>query len=394
MTARPDHPVLDADCHIVLPDSDVWWRDSLPEKYAPWMPRYEDGVLVAEGRIIETPSPTFHGRPTQAAWFGSTQGATYTPGSWALDDPAVVEVLSALKRGGLDPRDRIAAMDHEGIDKAFVFPSKVLGLLPALRSAAFAAALAAAYNDYAVSYCAAAPERLVPVAVLPQHDVVLAVEELRRVRAKGVRAVILRPNTVAGTNVDDEVYDLLWEECERHGTAVAFHEGFGVAKIPRIGTERTHDMMQGHLVSHTFEHMTAVMLLITGGVLERFPGLRFAFMESGGGWAPFWLHRMDDHVLQFAKDRPPLPEAPSTYFKRQCYLGVEPEDPMLPMLIDHGLEDNLLFASDFPHFDATFPGAVTGLTDRKDVGEEQKRKILYENARRFYGAAAEDPAVP
>ncbi len=388
MTAHPDHPVLDADSHIVLPDSDIWWRESLPEKYARWMPRYDNDVLTAEGRVIEEPSATFHGRPTQAAWFGNTQGATYTPGSWALEDPAVVEVLGALKRGGLDPLDRIAAMDHEGIDTAYVFPSKVLGLLPALRSSAFAHEIAKAYNDWAVSYCAAAPDRLVPVALLPQHDAVLAVEESERVRAKGVHAVTLRPNTIAGTNIDDPAYDLLWEDCERHGTAVAFHEGFGVAKIPRIGTERTHDTMQGHLVSHTFEHMMAVMLLITGGVLERFPGLRFAFMESGAGWAPFWLHRMDDHVEQFAKDRPRLPERPSTYFRRQCFLGIEPEDPLLPMLIDHGLEDNLLFSSDFPHFDATFPGAVTGLTDRKDIREAQKRKILHENAGRFYGRGA------
>jgi predicted TIM-barrel fold metal-dependent hydrolase len=133
--------------------------------------------------------------------------------------------------------------------------------------------------------------------------------------------------------------------------------------------------------------MMAVMLLITGGVMERFPALSFAFMESGGGWAPFWLNRMDDHAEQFAKDHPPLPEKPSTYFRRQCFLGIEAEDPLLPMLIDQGLEDNLLFASDFPHFDAKFPGAVTGLTDREDIGEAVKRKILSDNARRLNGIA-------
>lgn len=385
MATLRDYPVIDADSHIVLPDSDDWWLGSITEKYAEWMPRYEDNVLTAEGRVIEGPSLTFHGKPTQAAWFGSSQGATYTPGSWALEDPAAVGVLEALRRGGLDPEMRTAAMNLEGIDVAFVFPSKVLGLLPALHSSAFAAEVARAYNDWAIGYCAAAPERLTPVAALPQQDPVLMVEEARRVRAAGVRTIILRPNTVAGINVDDPRYDALWRFCQDSGMAVTFHEGFGVAKIPRIGTERTHDTMQGHLVSHVFEHMMAVMLLVTGGVMERFPTLQFAFMESGAGWAPFWLHRMDTHMEQFTKDRPPLPEKPSTYFRRQCFLGVEADDPMLPMLVEHGLEDNLVFASDFPHFDATFPGAVTTLAERTDISETAKRKMLSDNSRRLYG---------
>ncbi len=386
MAGRSDAVVVDADSHIVLPDDDSWWRGRISERYEAWMPRYEDDVLTAEGRIIQRPSATFHGQPTQAAWFGKTQGATYTPGSWAMDDPAAVEVLEALRRGGLDPKDRLAAMDHEGIDLAYIFPSKVLGLMPALRSSSFAVEVARAYNDWAHAYCAAEPFRLKPVAVVPQQDLVLAVEEAERVHALGFSTIMLRPNTVADMNVDDAAYDALWATCQNRGMAVAFHEGFGVAKIPRIGTERTRNTMQGHMVSHVFEHMTAVMLLITGGVMERFPGVRFAFMESGASWAPFWLNRMDDHADQFPKDGGGLPEKPSTYFKRQCFLGVEASDPLLPVLVDNGLEDTLLFCSDFPHFDAHFPGAVEELTDRGDVADAVKRKMLSENALRLYGS--------
>ncbi|MGH3669133.1 MAG: amidohydrolase family protein [Pseudonocardiaceae bacterium] len=384
MTPKNDSTIVDADSHIVLPDSDSWWRSTLPAKYATWMPRYEDGQLKAEGRVIEPPSATFHGHPTQAAWFGETQGATYTPGSWMMEDPAAVEVLDALRRGGLDPKDRLAAMDREGIDRSYIFPSKVLGLLPALRSSAFAREVAKAYNDWAIAYCAEDDDRLNAVATVPQHDTVLAVEEAQRVYDKGIRTITLRPNTVAGTNIDDPNYDMLWTYCEQQKIAVVFHEGYGVAKIPRIGTERTHDTMQGHLVSHPFEHMMAVLLLITGGVMERFPALNFAFMESGSTWIPFWLNRMDDHVEQFAKDRQRLPEKPSTYFKRQCFLGTESEDPLLPHLIEHGLEDTLLFCSDFPHFDAHFPGAVSSLTDRTDISESVKRKMLSDNACRLF----------
>lgn len=380
-----EFPVIDADSHIVLPDDDSWWRGRIQERYAAWMPTYEDDVLMAEGRVIQGPSATFHGQPTQAAWFGKTQGATYTPGSWAMHDPAAVEVLEALRRGGLDPKDRLAAMDHEGIDMAYIFPSKVLGLLPALRSSAFSLEVAKAYNDWAIAYCAEEPDRLKAVAVVPQQDMVLAAGEAERMYTEGVRTIMLRPNTVADMNVDDPAYDALWAVCQGRGLSVAVHEGFGVAKIPRIGTERTRNTMQGHMVSHPFEHMTAVLLLITGGVMERFPGVHFAFMESGATWAPFWLNRMDDHAEQFARDALALPENPSTYFHRQCFLGVDAGDPLLPILVEHGLEETLLFCSDFPHFDARFPGAVSCLTDRADIGETVKRKVLCDNASRFYG---------
>lgn len=354
------------------------------------MPTYEDDVLHAENRVIQPPSATFHGQPTQAAWFGKTQGATYTPGSWASEDPAAIEVLEALRRGGLDPNDRLAAMDREGIEIAYVFPSKVLGLLPALRSSSFAIEVARAYNDWANDYCSAATDRLKPVAVVPQQDLVLAVAEAERVHAAGFKAIMLRPNTVADMNVDDPAYDALWATCERRGLAVTFHEGFGVAKIPRIGTERIRNTMQGHMVSHVFEHMMAVLLLITGGVMERFPGVRFAFMESGATWAAFWMNRMDDHAEQFSKDVLNLPQKPSTYFKRQCFLGVDAGDPLLTVLIDNGFEDTLLFCSDFPHFDAHFPGAVAELTDRRDVSDDVKRKMLSENAQRLYGTGASE----
>lgn len=391
---RVSFQVIDADSHIVLPNDDSWWRETMPKKYADWMPGYENSQLHAEGRIIEQPSATFHGQPTAAAWFGKTQGATYTPGSWQKDDPAAITVLEALKKGGLNPADRLTAMDSEGIDITYIFPSKVLGLLPALRSSAFAVEVARSYNNWIADYCADSEGRLNPIAILPQQDLILAVEEAERVRNKGFSAVMLRPNTVGGLNVDHPNYERLWSVCQEAGIAVMFHEGYGVANIPRIGVERIHNTMQGHMISHPFEHMMAVLLLITGGVMERFPRLRFGFMESGASWAPFWFNRMDGHAEFFAKDHALLPEKPSTYFKRQCFLGVDADDPLLPTLIDAGFEDTLLFASDFPHFDAPFPGAVDLMIDRIDITDSVKRKILYENGARLYGIPANAPRIP
>ena len=384
MKERLSHPVIDSDSHIVLPNDDSWWRETLPKKYVDWMPHYEDSALYAEGRVIEQPTPTIHGKPTAAGWFGDTQGATYTPGSWKMVDPTVLSVVSSLQRGGLDPSDRLAVMNDERIDYTYIFPSKILGLLPALRSSAFALAVARSYNDWAIEYCSKDSSRLRPVASIPQQDLVLALEETKRVKALGVDAIMLRPNTVGGLNLDHPNYNMLWKFCEDSEVTILIHEGYGVANIPRIGVERVHNTMQGHMISHPFEHMMALMLLITAGTMERFPELHFAFMESGASWAPFWLQRMDDHAQTFSKDHSLLPSLPSIYFKRQCFLGIDVSDPLLPTVIDFGLEDTLLFASDFPHFDAPFPGAVDLLLDRADLSDEIKRKILYENASRLF----------
>jgi predicted TIM-barrel fold metal-dependent hydrolase len=382
--------VVDCDQHAVLPGDD-WWTPRLPERYSSWMPVYRvdergERKLFVEGRVIEQPTPTLFGKPLADGFFGATEGATLTPGSWREEKPEAISPADALRRGGVDAPVRLEVMDREGIEQAFIFPSKILGLMPALTSSSFALAVARAYNDWMFDYCSAAPDRLRPIAVVPQQDLVLACEEAERAHARGVCCIHLRPNTVAGMNLSHPAYDRLWSTCERLGLAAMIHEGYGLAKIPRVGVERVRTTLQGHAVSHPFEHMMACLLLITDGVFERFPRLHVAFMESGAGWAPFWLHRLDEHAEVFKSDHTPrLPEKPSTYFKRQCFIGVEPGEPFLRHLLDFGLEDTLLFTTDFPHFDAAYPGGVQKLRDRTDVSERQKELMLWRNAARLFG---------
>ena len=272
-------------------------------------------------------------------------------------------------------------MDEDRIDAAYLYPSQVLSIMPVLNSASFALALERAYNDWLLDYCAADPQRLRPVALVPQQDLILAVEEMERMVDKGVRAVMLRPNPILGVNIDHPNYERLWAAAEEMGVAIGIHEGFGTT--PAAGVDRCHTFMQGHIVSHPFEHMLACLLLITGGVLERYPRLRVGFMESGAGWAPFWLNRMDEH-WEKPEHGTSTPERPSFYFKRQCFVGIEPDDHLMKQMVDFGLEDCLIYSSDFPHYDAIFPGSVNALLERDDLTAEQQRKILRDNALRMY----------
>ena len=156
--------------------------------------------------------------------------------------------------------------------------------------------------------------------------------------------------------------------------------------MPRLGQERTHNWYQLHAFEHPAEHMMASMLMITGGVMHRYPKLRVGFMESGAGWAGFWLHHLDEHHEKLIQMYPELaPESATYYFQRQCFLGVEPDYEQVPHLIECGLEDCLVFSSDFPHFDAIWPGSVAAMANRKDMTDGQKRKALRDNALRMYG---------
>lgn len=385
-----DFEVVDGDGHTILP-SDEWWKPYLPQRYWDWAPRNVrtasgGSELFAEGRFYTNPLPLPGGATMSGAGGGAgVSSSLMIPGAWRLADLTAVPIEEARRRGGASPEDRLRAMDEDGVAIAYMYPSELLSLPYALKSAAFAAALVQAYNDWLAEYCARDPNRLRGVALVPQQDLILASEEMERAREKGFRAIMLRPNPVAGQNLDHPNYDRLWAAAQDLDIAIGVHEGFGV-DLPRLGVDRCSNWLQAHAAEHPFEHMSATMLLITSGVLQRFPRLRVGFLENGAGWAGFWLHHLDEHYEKWARFYPGLAELPSVYFKRQCFLGVEPDYALIPHLIDCGLADTLVFSTDFPHFDAIFPGSVAALAGRKDISAEHKRKALRDNALRLYGA--------
>jgi uncharacterized protein len=119
-------------------------------------------------------------------------------------------------------------------------------------------------------------------------------------------------------------------------------------------------------------------------VLERFPRLKVAFLESGCAWLPFWLHRMDEHWEKRAHEVPWLRMKPSEYFRRQCMISCDPDEATIPAVVHYIGEDYVCWASDYPHWDAIFPGAVAELRKHlSGLSEAAQQKILGDNARRF-----------
>jgi predicted TIM-barrel fold metal-dependent hydrolase len=383
--------VIDGDGHIIFPSED-WWKPYTPKKYWDWMPHdvtEPDGKtqLYFEGKPAPSRLPSGYNRMS-----GDSGAVGLVPGGFKkFDTLNAVTLAEARRMGGANPKDRLTAMDEDKVDIAYLYPSQILSVVPALSSSAFALAMCQAYNDWLYDFCSADLKRLRPVALVPQQDTVLAVEEMERARKRGFSSVMLRPNPINGMNIDHPSYDRIWAAAQDLNMAIGIHEGWGM-NIPEAGVDRCHTMLQGHIVCHPFEHMLACLLMITGGIMERFPKMRVGFMESGAGWAPYWLIRMDEHFEKLAHQpslhTPKLKERPSETFKRQCYLGVEPDDEMIPYMIERGLEDTLIFSSDFPHFDAIFPGSVDAMAKRQDMSDQAKRKALHDNSVRFYDEAA------
>jgi predicted TIM-barrel fold metal-dependent hydrolase len=147
--------------------------------------------------------------------------------------------------------------------------------------------------------------------------------------------------------------------------------------------ERFHNLFFGHLLIHPIEQQLGSLAMICGGVLERFPRLRTVFLEAGGGWITYWLERMDRDYHQLGFLVPELKRKPSEYFARQCWICFEPDEKTMGMAAQLVGEDQIIWASDYPHFDAE-KDCVATITGRTDLSETAKRKILGENAARLY----------
>jgi predicted TIM-barrel fold metal-dependent hydrolase len=358
--------VVDADGHVVEPIS-AW--EGLPEEHRPRITRDERGyehVVVGEEEVLVAPL-----------------GTLATPGQ-RFDDQSRFRSLEEALPGGSDPKARLCDMDSEGIDAAVLYPS--IGLyFWALEDPVAAVAIARAYNDWLASYCDAAPERLFGAAMLPVQDPRAAVAELERAKTDlGFVSAFFRPNPCMGRSISDVAYEPIWDKAEELDIPIGIHEGSSVI-VPTLASDRPFNPMILHAVSHSFEEMLACAELIAFGVLERHPLLRIGFLESSGGWAPFWTERLDEQAESFGGFCPEMKLKPSEYFARQCWISFEVDESTLPVLAPFIGESHIIWGSDYPHHDATFPGALDALKKTiAPMSEEAQNLVLGQNAIDFY----------
>ena len=139
-----------------------------------------------------------------------------------------------------------------------------------------------------------------------------------------------------------------------------------------------------HAAHFVVEQQLALTTFVAYGILERHPRLRVAFLETGAVWAMAYVHRLDEHLEAFGFDRGGLTMKPSEYFRRQCFVSVEGVEPGLDTMVAL-YPESIVFASDYPHADGTFPGSTKELLETNTLDGEAVRRVMRDNALRLYG---------
>ncbi len=354
--------VVDADAHVN--EDPLAWTD-LAARHPGWL-----GAGRSAGR-----------------WVAEIEGKLYPrqdgPGCGVPIDASTNPRCAAGAGGderGLDVR--LADMDAEGIDVQVLYGGLVIGVT-GYDDAGFALDVCEAYDDWLLSkVCAHAPARLKGVAVVPLQDVDRAIGEA--VRAKDLGAVgVTIPPLVGSRNLDDAALLPFFEACAGLDLAVAVHSAPGM-NLPMPGADRFTNYAQVHAVSFPVDQMVALTALTLGGVLDRFPALRVAFLESGVGWVPYFVHRLHEHHEKLPHLLPAGAADPRAILERgQCYFSFEAEESLLGVYIEHLGDDSLVYASDYPHWDSDFPGTVEQVR-AAGLPDSSLAKALGDNARRLY----------
>lgn len=282
------------------------------------------------------------------------------------------------QRGGYDMDYRIQDNAREGIDVQLIFPTAIE--IPSQNPGPLGAAVTRAYNDWAHKLVAGYRESLLPVAMMPAGCPEEMPNELQRcINQLGFKAAHLVSYTKDRT-IDDPIFYPFYEAAQELDIPLFCHP----STLGDRGTliNRASHFFPMHILGRPLNSVAALVALVLSGVFEKFPKLKVVFFECTAEFFIFWMHRMDDdyEILKDHGMAPHLEMLPSDYVRRNCYITCEADEKMLSVALAEVGESHVLMATDYPHFDSTFPNTVKRILERPDISKRQKTLILEENA--------------
>lgn len=276
-------------------------------------------------------------------------------------------------------------LDRYGIDRGILIPSGALAASTWPDPDA-AAAHCRASNDYFLKHWVEPHERYYGSISISTRDIDGAVREVERL-AGAPRLVQVAIGSAQPMPLGERYFHPLYEACARHNLPIAIHpgsEGAGVASGPTAAGWVSRYLAWHTCLAQNFQaHLVS---LITEGVFERFPKLRFVLVEGGVAWLPPLLWRFDKNWKALRSETPWVKRPPSEYLAGHVRLTTQPiEEPakhehlkQLFGMLD--FEHLLFFASDFPHWDGDTPDFAL-----RGFDETFKQRVLAGNACEFYG---------
>ena len=366
----PEYRVISSDSHIVEPED--LWEDRIDRRFKDRAPRL----------LHEADADQWVCDGLRFGEIGTNQQA-----GLRFETPEKLDVKGSMETvplGGLDPHEHVKDMDLDGVAGGVLYPSQALTLyrVPAtdILSAAFRA-----YNDYLAEFCAPYPDRLKGIAMINIDDVADGVEELERAASLGLTGAMISIKPILPYN--HPAYEQFWAAAQDLEMPLSLHTGTtrwrhgegtsGVAgNDDDIFPNQEHDTRQ------------CIYRMIFAGVFERYPRLKVGAIEFEVSWAPYFMNRLDDyyqaravgvHGFRFKGDT-----LPSDIFRSNIFIGFQEEDLGIQLRHHIGVE-NLLWGSDYPHAESTFPKSRE-ILERifEGIPEDEKAKIAGENTAKMY----------
>lgn len=368
--AKNGFKVMDSDMHVYDP----------PDLYLKYMdPKWGDRIPRGEW-------PKGHGRVE----FRLGDGTALRPRTERIEqgEKKLADRHVEGPRRGYDPVSQVMAMDQEGLDVAVLFRTSPLYADDSFEPE-YALALCQAWNNWIADFCKQDRLRLKPSAVIPMHDVGLAVKETRRVvQDLGAAGLSIGPEPVLGRQIHDEYFYPLWAQAQELDVPICFHPPAspGSVQASQRFVGHPNEKILVNAFRNPVEQMFAVGSICGGGVLEKFPHLKVAFLEGNCSWLTWALYRLDERFeLAGELSDVALKCKPSDYFKRQCFISVDVDEALVTDVINTLGDENLVISTDYPHIDSKWPHATDSFLSIKGVSERSQRKILWDNCVRLYG---------
>jgi predicted TIM-barrel fold metal-dependent hydrolase len=363
-----DFPILSADSHFTEP-GDLWLRTIDPEfrARAPHVVRQEESdVLVCDG------APMFP--------VGVLHGVRYKGGDVPLQGR-----YEDIPASSYEPEARLRDLAVDGVSAEVLYPTIAMRFFT-IEDPAFGAACVRAYNSFAADFCAYDPDRFKAIGVILLDDMDAAVAELHRCKDLGLVGAMIAVHPDGALPYHDARYDPFWATADALQLPVSLH----------VSTERRVDEAAPRTAVQTFFGYQVVQHIIVGmifaGTFDKYPGLQVVSVENDAGWAAHLVERMD-YVQAKARARNLLKDQfnqqiPSHYWRNNVYYTFM-RDRTAVLARDVIGVDRLMWSSDFPHGDSTWPDSQKVIDEELgDIPVADQRRILYENAATLYGFPA------
>ncbi len=363
-------PIISSDGHIVEPPK--LWEERLDRRFRDRAPRVVD--KPGAGPMFEAPGVP----PLQVAAF-------YALGA---EGKELKEMMSkgyeAARPGAWDPDARVKDMDTDGVSAEVLYPSLGFSLF-GLDDAELQLACFRIYNDWMAEFASHSPKRLFPVALISLEDVAEGVKEVERAAKLGLKGAMIWSGPPTERPYHSRIYDPFFAAAQEHGMVITMHEITAKDKkrAPRMdGSPEFLSFASLHFVHEIQETLCS---LVFGGVLDRYPKLKFVSVELGAGWVPYFVWQLERRYKKFAPlAENKLAKLPSEYLRKQVFFTFE-IDPIGPRVTRFFGEDNYLWASDYPHSATTWPKSRQVIADIfSDVPEPIKNKIISHNCDRLF----------